>query len=656
MQRPPILYLFLFSTLFMVFFQLLTTFIESTYAFGLLSVAIPPEIAAVLFLLSPLLLLAYPRGMRGNSGRWLALASGVVALLCWGALLFLDTRNKMIAGGVGSGAMLLFFPAMLAQKPDHQKAFSLGGSLAFGVLATAGLHQVDFGSAPLPGILQYALPAAVVLLGAVALLAWFREPLPPSRTPATAPLPFLDILSACLGLSSVMLLLYFAFTNPGVIARWSGASYLGVVSLSSAVCAVFLLFFFAPERSHFSISHPLLLTWNGLFLLALVGAILPYQIHFPPLPASYPLAETAPGPLGSAALILALLLHPALYVDAALLFNKLAAERVSPARLAWATAIAAFYQLLGIFAHVFTTVYDYIPLVGPYFRDRFWLVCAVPCTVLFIALLWQRSGVSFQPGPGYLRWPLLSASALALLVIGVVAARSLPSIAQPEPGTLRVLTYNIQQGYSADGQKNFTGLLEVIRNCAPDILGLQETDMARVAGGNSDIVRYLATNLHMDSYYGPKTVTGTFGIALLSRYPLQNPRTYYLYSEGEQTAVIVAEIEAAGNPYTILVTHLGNGGPLVQQQEVLSLSSGKENVILMGDFNFKPGSEQYRQTTAQLADAWLLARDQQVDAPGGDAAERIDHIFLSPGLNLPEARFIPRGPSDHPGLFIQVSQ
>ncbi len=37
-------------------------------------------------------------------------------------------------------------------------------------------------------------------------------------------------------------------------------------------------------------------------------------------------------------------------------------------------SLAALFMLVMIFAQVFTTVYDYIPVVGPLFRDRFWLV------------------------------------------------------------------------------------------------------------------------------------------------------------------------------------------------------------------------------------------------------------------------------------------
>ena len=145
---------------------------------------------------------------------------------------------------------------------------------------------------------------------------------------------------------------------------------------------------------------------------------------------------------------------------------------------------------------------------------------------------------------------------------------------------------------------------------------MQETDTNRIAGGNSDLVRYFADNLGYYSYYGPKTVAGTFGIALLSRYPIENPRTVYLYSEGEQTAAIMAQI----NGFNVVVTHLGNDGPIVQQQKLLQEIDGTSSVLAMGDFNFTPDTEQYRLTRTKLDDAWLLKWPQGVDDRGYDRA------------------------------------
>jgi endonuclease/exonuclease/phosphatase family metal-dependent hydrolase len=235
----------------------------------------------------------------------------------------------------------------------------------------------------------------------------------------------------------------------------------------------------------------------------------------------------------------------------------------------------------------------------------------------------------------------------AVLTQGRPAPASIRSV-------LRVMTFNLQQGYNASGTRNFAGQLEQIRQIGPDLLGLQESDTARVAGGHSDVVRYLADRLNFHSYYGPRTVTGTFGIALLSRYPIAAARTFYLPSTGEQTGAIVAQISVGEKSYHVVVTHLGNGGPIIQQRDVLKLVAGKPNAILLGDFNLTPADEAYRLTVAGLEDAWLAARERNVGSERLDLDDRIDHVFVSPGTRVLRAEYRRAGASDHPVLCAEI--
>jgi endonuclease/exonuclease/phosphatase family metal-dependent hydrolase len=219
---------------------------------------------------------------------------------------------------------------------------------------------------------------------------------------------------------------------------------------------------------------------------------------------------------------------------------------------------------------------------------------------------------------------------------------------------LTFATYNIQQGYSQDGLKNYDGQLDLLQGLNADIIGLQESDTNRIAGGNGDVVRYFADKLDMYSYYGPKTVPGTFGIALLSRYPIDNPRTFYMYSEGEQTATIEARITVGNRTFNLFVTHLGNSGPLVQQEAILQEIKDKTGVIAMGDFNFRPDTDQYRLTIGLLDDSWLLRWPRGDDGQGVDPADRIDHIFVSPGTKVLNSRYLADPQSDHPAMSTTI--
>ena len=126
-----------------------------------------------------------------------------------------------------------------------------------------------------------------------------------------------------------------------------------------------------------------------------------------------------------------------------------------------------------------------------------------------------------------------------------------------------------------------------------------------------------------------------------------------MYSIGEQTAAISADVVVGGARYHVLVTHLGNGGPIIQQQQVLGELVGRQNVIAMGDFNFRPSTEQFALTTQSLESAWVLAGSPLTT--GLDPERLIDHVFVSPGVKVSSAEYIVSPVSDHPGLLVEIA-
>jgi endonuclease/exonuclease/phosphatase family metal-dependent hydrolase len=74
----------------------------------------------------------------------------------------------------------------------------------------------------------------------------------------------------------------------------------------------------------------------------------------------------------------------------------------------------------------------------------------------------------------------------------------------------------------------------------------------------------------------------------------------------------------------------------------------------MGDFNFRPDSAQYRLTTAALEDAWLLRWPQGTDDQGRRFDQRIDHVYISPGMAVTDAQYITEPESDHPALVVEM--
>lgn len=655
----------LYGILFLFLFQLLADFIEAVYAFGLLATSLTVEVASALLLLSPLALLLFRRGPAG----WSLVLLGELALASRLVEVMLDTRGKMLAAGFGAGCFLVFFPALLrnlARDEEEAAGSTLGAGLILGLSLSVLFRALGSGSdLSTAGWFQavgwlLAVVAGLLLPGLVrGKRRAAAANAPPDRQAGARPAGFGRVAGLSLGLTGVWIVIYFAFMSPNVIARWTGASYELVVSLLVAALALLAWLFAARPPLLAALTRRGLLLWNGLFVAALVLTILAQQIAFPADPAAYPLPEPPAGLLHALPLLVMLLTFPVILVDFTLFGRELIRRRPSNRALGGGFALAGLFLLVMIFAHVFTTVYAYIPVVGPLFRDKFWLVYLVAGLAPALPLLLvEKSAFDFRrvfaPAGVHRAFP----AAISLIGAATIAGVALtgPRPAEPPAGAtqLKILTYNVQQGYDEDGLRNYDGQLAVLRAIDADVIGLQESDTNRLAGGNADLVRYFADALDLHSYYGPKTVPGTFGIALLSKYPLENPRTFYLYSAREQTAAIEARISVGGRPFTIVVTHLGNGGPIVQQEGLLRALAGRENLVVMGDFNFRPGSDQYRLTTETLADAWLLKWPEGVDSRGHDPAGRVDHVFVSPGLAVTGARFLTGPESDHPALIVDI--
>jgi endonuclease/exonuclease/phosphatase family metal-dependent hydrolase len=215
------------------------------------------------------------------------------------------------------------------------------------------------------------------------------------------------------------------------------------------------------------------------------------------------------------------------------------------------------------------------------------------------------------------------------------------------------MTFNTQQSNDEFAQKSFQAQLDVIRQVSPDILALQETDSTRISLNNNDYVRFFADKLGYYSYYGPKTVAGTYGTAILSRYPLENTRTVFIYSDKDETGVAEAEVEVAGKLFTIYDVHPDSSDPamLVFAQTLLERAKDKAYVIAMGDYNLRDYEAAYQLIDSVLTNAWTSVYPSEISPEGVDMSgdNRIDHIFLSPNLTAFNPTYIlpPESATDH---------
>jgi len=312
---------------------------------------------------------------------------------------------------------------------------------------------------------------------------------------------------------------------------------------------------------------------------------------------------------------------------------------------------------------IFTNVWGYIEPISPWFRNKFWLPYLLMAGLLTLLVGRKKvnitaSSLKTQNRSGWI-WSAFLVIIFAATVISSLLTTN-PQVFNANDDSLLVMTYNIQQANSEDGERSYKQQLALIQKVSPDVLSLQESDSTRVSLNNNDYVRYYAGKLGYYSYFGPKTVTGTYGTAVLSKYPLQNTRTVFSFSEKDEIGTAVAEIEVEGHLFTIYAVHPAGSdtAKLAFARTLLEISKDDANVIALGDYNLRDYEEAYQLIAGTYTNAWESVYPSKISPDGTDMSgkNRIDHIFFSPSLQVRNPVYIlpPDSATDHPVHWAEI--
>ncbi|EKF74505.1 endonuclease/exonuclease/phosphatase [Alcanivorax hongdengensis A-11-3] len=215
----------------------------------------------------------------------------------------------------------------------------------------------------------------------------------------------------------------------------------------------------------------------------------------------------------------------------------------------------------------------------------------------------------------------------------------------------RIGIYNIHRGKGLDGRRDLGRIAKVLG--AMDVVGLCEVQGA-VWPWQQNQARRLAGLLGLGGLYAPcqrRWFSDDRGNGLLFRPAL---RRWYREPLPDSTGthprcLLSAEVEVAGLPLTVMVTHLARRrDQRIQLETVLARFMAQPRAVLMGDFNVPaayPLLQHFLQTHPQV-DAVRLAR---VENPQG----RIEWI-LARGVDVLDGGMAPAGPSDHPFYWVSV--
>jgi endonuclease/exonuclease/phosphatase family metal-dependent hydrolase len=363
-------------------------------------------------------------------------------------------------------------------------------------------------------------------------------------------------------------------------------------------------------------------------------------------------------------LVIMLLSFPVLFLDLQVFIQHMQSSGQRRRSIAAGILVGSFSLILLIFINIFSNVWGYIKPISPPFRNTFWLAYFILSGGITF-LVWLSSRVKPSPeteaGERYSwAWSLVLTAMFVVTLIFALPAKHV-TVSQGNPSSIRVMTMNTQESNDEFAQKSYLAQLALIRKVSPDILALQETDSTRISLNNNDYVRFFADKLGYYSYYGPRTPTGTYGTAILSKYPLQSTRTSFMYSDKDETGVAEAVVEVAGIPFAIYDVHPDSSDPAMVAfaHSLLAQALPNPYAIALGDFNLRDYEEAYKVIDSSLVNAWTSVYPSEISPDGVDMSgeNRIDHIFTTPSLKAVNPIYIlpPDSATDHPVHWTDIT-
>jgi endonuclease/exonuclease/phosphatase family metal-dependent hydrolase len=235
---------------------------------------------------------------------------------------------------------------------------------------------------------------------------------------------------------------------------------------------------------------------------------------------------------------------------------------------------------------------------------------------------------------------------------------ALRASSSPLGGTpLRVMTFNIKSG-----RYGLQKVARVIQHANPDVVALQEVDIGAMRSGQVDQPALLsaATGLPHWTYFQATTKSGgAYGVALLSRFPMERDAQYPLPvpAGAEPRTLGHAVVQIGEQEVSLYVTHLiqmpFRDAARTGQTQLISrvLAADSRPKLLLGDFNDFADAEAMAPLRTQLQDVFAAVGsgpDGTLPLPLPFSPEcRIDYIFACKGFVPRASRVIRARASDH---------
>lgn len=220
-----------------------------------------------------------------------------------------------------------------------------------------------------------------------------------------------------------------------------------------------------------------------------------------------------------------------------------------------------------------------------------------------------------------------------ILSLSVFSLIAISAPFHPQAQSLKVMTYNIKNGYGMDDVRDPARVGTVIDRQMPDVVAVQEVDSMTNRSGKRYVLGELGAATAMYPVYAPAIDYdgGKYGIGMLTREKPLSVTRLPLPGREEKRALIILEFE----DYAVGCTHLSltEEDALASTDIILKEAQrlAPKPFVLMGDFNSHPDSEVMK----RLSQRFVNIGDTKVATfPSNRPYERIDFILVA---NCPDA-------------------
>lgn len=238
---------------------------------------------------------------------------------------------------------------------------------------------------------------------------------------------------------------------------------------------------------------------------------------------------------------------------------------------------------------------------------------------------------------------------------------------------LTIVSFNIRAGTDLKRQPSLDRVAALLDTLGADIVLLQEVDQGTDRSGGVDQLAELRRMTGLHGIFGRAIDFdgGEYGLGILSRWPMADSAVVPLAARlprdladpaYEPRITLIAMVATPWGELAVFNTHLNTGAGTYRRQELVGLlaevhrRAGTDGTVIVGgDFNAIPDSDEIAATLFALRDAWsLCGAGEGLTYPSDSPVRRIDYLFLR-GADCATAHVPSTTISDHRPLVVRVT-